>query len=599
MSIPLAFKQCQSIDRLGTIMEAPSIAINITKTAKHRQIGACVLRRLNRTNADDTVEYSLELYDFLEENDTFANLDSFFIQIGSSICYFPEELENSSKGDGKKLFNILHGKDIDSKFVKRSHFAKKPDTESKILKLTGRATHATNTAETERPFSYGCVECLIHCAGLLNDDAELGKYDLQLMSLQSVMRIDSAAAEAVNLLPRPDHPSQFGSIFGVLNRCKTKMGSRLLERWLRQPLLNKEDIETRLDCVSVLKESTLHRNQLLEGALKGVPDVDLVLSKMQKKNAGLEEMFRMYVFSLSLPAMSGVLVDMIRTYDANNEGRMSVDSSDGPASMSASISRRLVEPLRTISEKFALYQGLVRTVIDMDQLPNLEVSAVHDETLMELREEKKALEAKANKVFAKARDDWASFADIRLELSPQHGYIMRSTKGEDERQLRANNKSVRILSILKNGVHFTVPDLENLADRIKEIEVEYARHQTSIVEKALETALTYAPLAEVAAALVAEVDVLVSFATAAALAPGEYVRPKILPRGQGVINLEVRAFTERLCAFIKCCHVIFLQGARHPCVELMDNVQFIPNNYDLIRGTSGFQIVTGPNMVRC
>ena len=39
-----------------------------------------------------------------------------------------------------------------------------------------------------------------------------------------------------------------------------------------------------------------------------------------------------------------------------------------------------------------------------------------------------------------------------------------------------------------------------------------------------------------------------------------------------------------------------MQEARHPCVELMDEVQFIPNDYDLVRGTSGFQIVTGPNM---
>ncbi len=29
----------------------------------------------------------------------------------------------------------------------------------------------------------------------------------------------------------------------------------------------------------------------------------------------------------------------------------------------------------------------------------------------------------------------------------------------------------------------------------------------------------------------------------------------------------------------------------------MDDVQFLANDYDLRRGASGFQIITGPNMV--
>ena len=61
-----------------------------------------------------------------------------------------------------------------------------------------------------------------------------GKFDavveLKLGYLDTFMRLDSAAAEAVNLLPKADHPSQYGSLFGVLNRCRTSMGSRLLDR---------------------------------------------------------------------------------------------------------------------------------------------------------------------------------------------------------------------------------------------------------------------------------------------------------------------------------------------------------------------------------
>ena len=56
---------------------------------------------------------------------------------------------------------------------------------------------------------------------------------------------------------------------------------------------------------------------------------------------------------------------------------------------------------------------------------------------------------------------------------------------------------------------------------------------------------------------------------------------------------------------------IILLGARHPCIEVQDDVMFIPNDVHLIRGTTNllfmflnslivdknmFQIITGPNM---
>jgi hypothetical protein len=41
---------------------------------------------------------------------------------------------------------------------------------------------------------------------------------------------------------------------------------------------------------------------------------------------------------------------------------------------------------------------------------------------------------------------------------------------------------------------------------------------------------------------------------------------------------------------------IRLEEARHPCVELQENVEYIPNNVELIHGESSFMILTGPNV---
>lgn len=41
---------------------------------------------------------------------------------------------------------------------------------------------------------------------------------------------------------------------------------------------------------------------------------------------------------------------------------------------------------------------------------------------------------------------------------------------------------------------------------------------------------------------------------------------------------------------------IKLEQARHPCVELQDGVEYIPNDVQLVYGESSFMILTGPNV---
>jgi DNA mismatch repair ATPase MutS len=259
---------------------------------------------------------------------------------------------------------------------------------------------------------------------------------------------------------------------------------------------------------------------------------------MHKPTAGLEEVFRLYLFVRSIPSLTSSLQSLLDTLVQQHLESGDAQPGDIPEGARI-IAEKFVEPLQSIAGKFNLYEQLVEHVVDLQKLPELKVNAVHDSDLKELETEQEGLLSRAERVLQEARSSWANFADVKLEQNTMHGFILRTTRGDDERTLRANYPSVRIISILKNGVHFTTPALERIAERYLSLQAEYDAQQAALVQQAVDTARTYLPVVEAVAALIAEVDVLVAFATAAALSPGVYVRPTVLKRGTGVINLKV------------------------------------------------------------
>lgn len=108
-----------------------------------------------------------------------------------------------------------------------------------------------------------------------------------------------------------------------------------------------------------------------------------------------------------------------------------------------------------------------------------------------------------------------------------------------------------------------------------QLSMNYNRTQTGLVGEVVNVAASYCPLLEQLAGILAHLDVIVSFAHVSAHAPTAYVRPKIHPRGTGNT---------------------ILKEARHPCMEMQDDITFITNDVSLIRDESSFLIITGPNM---
>ena len=97
----------------------------------------------------------------------------------------------------------------------------------------------------------------------MSDQSNFGQYNLYEHNLLDYMRLDASALRALNLMPGPnDGANKTMSLFGLLNKCKTALGTRLLAQWLKQPLLDLSAIEERQTLVEAFALDTEVRQNL-------------------------------------------------------------------------------------------------------------------------------------------------------------------------------------------------------------------------------------------------------------------------------------------------------------------------------------------------
>jgi DNA mismatch repair protein MSH2 len=138
------------------------------------------------------------------------------------------------------------------------------------------------------------LAALLTYTELLSDDTNYGKYIIQPYSLDLYMRLDAAALRALNVTESKTDANKNFSLFGLMNRtCTQGMGKRLLNRWLKQPLLDVQEITKRLDTVQAFVEG-LELRQDLRSHLRRMPDIERLVSRLEKRKAGLQDVVKLY-----------------------------------------------------------------------------------------------------------------------------------------------------------------------------------------------------------------------------------------------------------------------------------------------------------------
>ncbi|XP_074317221.1 DNA mismatch repair protein MSH2-like [Silene latifolia] len=498
------------------------------------------------------------LAEFLDDSH-FTNTESSLVSLGCKECLLPADLAKSA--ESRSLLDALSRCGVMVTERKRSEF-KARDLVQDLSRLVKGSIEPVRDLVSGFEYASAALGSLLSFADLLSDESNYGNYTVQPYSLHSFMRLDSAAMRALNVMESKTDANKNFSLFGLMNRtCTVGMGKRLLHMWLKQPLLDVNEINARLDLVQAFIED-IELRQDLRQHLKRISDMERLARTIQRKRASLHQVVKLYQSSIRLPYIRSAL----ERYDGQ---------------FSALIRERFLEPFEIWSDDDHLnkFISLVETSVDLDQLVNGEymISSSYDSRLLQLKDEQESVEREIESLHIKTATDLDLAADkvLKLEKGTQFGHVFRITKKEEPKVRKKLTTQFIVLETRKDGVKFTNPKLKKLGDQYQRILEEYKNCQKELVLRVVQTAATFSEVFESLAVLLSELDVLLGFADLASSCPTPYTRPDITPSDAGDIILE---------------------GSRHPCVEAQDWVNFIPNDCKLVREKSWFQIITGPNM---
>lgn len=337
---------------------------------------------------------------------------------------------------------------------------------------------------------------------------------------------------------------RFGSLLWILDKTKTAMGGRLLQRYIVRPLADQSEIERRLDNVEALANHYLERMEIING-LKEVYDLPRLIGRIGYGNANAKDLIQL---SKSLKVVPSIKESIYKI------GSPSLNSlADAMPNLSAInelIEASIVEnPPFTIKEGGMIKQGYNA---DLDELNSLSRGGKEWISRLEAIERErtgiKGLKIGFNKVFGFYIEITNSYLPL---VKDEFGYIRKQTLTNGERFItqELKEKETLVLGAEDKAIKLEYEIFVSIRDEIKKYteQIQKLAEQLSIV------------------------DVLTSFAEVSIA--NDFVRP---------------LFNDN--------HKMEINEGRHPVIEkVIGHNAYVPNNTYLDE-SKNLLLITGPNM---
>ncbi|EGR1834147.1 DNA mismatch repair protein MutS [Vibrio cholerae] len=326
----------------------------------------------------------------------------------------------------------------------------------------------------------------------------------------------------------------------VLDHCATPMGSRMLKRWIHQPMRDNATLNQRLDAITELKETALYGE--LHPVLKQIGDIERILARLALRSARPRDLARLRHAMQQLPELHSVMSELKQPH---------------------------LTELRTHAEP-------------MDELCDLLERAIKENPPVVIRDGGVIADG-----YSAELDEWRDLANGATEFLERLEAEERDRHGIDTLKVGYNNVHGFYIQVsrgqshlvpphyvrrqtLKNAERYIIEELKQHEDKVLNSKSRALALEKQLWEELFDLLLPHLEQLQQLAASVAQLDVLQNLAERAENL--EYCRPTLVQKAG-----------------------IHIQGGRHPVVERVMNEPFIANPIEL-NPQRRMLIITGPNM---
>ena len=330
------------------------------------------------------------------------------------------------------------------------------------------------------------------------------------------------------------------TLVGVLDRCQSPMGSRLLRRWLARPLRDTTVLRGRYQAVGTL--NTAAATGELREALHGIGDVERILARVALRSARPRDLYQLGRALGRLPGLKTSLAALDAPLLAELAARTGAHRREHSLLASAIVEN---PPLLTRDG------GVIAPGYD-DELDDLRGIAENaDRYLLDLEAREKAR---------------TGIPTLKLGYNRVHGYYIEISKGQAHRAPADYTRR----QTLKGAERFITPELKDFEDKVLGARERALAREKQLYDELIDRLHENLAELQTTAACLAELDVVACFAERAA--------------ALGMVQPEL---VDEPC--------IEIDAGRHPVVEQVIDAPFVAN--DLALGPARrLLVITGPNM---
>ena len=331
------------------------------------------------------------------------------------------------------------------------------------------------------------------------------------------------------------------TLIGVLDRCVTPMGGRLLRRWLHRPLRDPRTLGQRRESVRQLLDNGGY--DYLRGLLRGTGDAERILARVALKSARPRDLIALADTLNRLPGIqqflglleAGPLTEIARRAGTHPE-------------VCALLGRAIVaNPPQVLRDGGVIAPGYDA---ELDGLRNFSDKADRYLVELEARERQRT-----------------GISNLKVGFNRVHGYYIEVTRAQSQ----AVPADYLRRQTLKGAERYIIPELQAFEHKALHAQEQALAREKLLYDALLEQLVARLPALQASAAALAELDVLADLAERAA---------------------ELRWNPPELVAEPG----IEITAGRHPVVEQVLEEPFVPNDLRLEPARRRMLVVTGPNL---